>query len=218
MTKGKTLVAFGDSLTATRGEVKIYCMHLEEAFPEYKIINSGIRGNTTEMARERFEDDVLKHSPDIAIIMFGINDSMVDVWKDPPESESRVSKDQYENNLRYFVSELKKINCTIIMMTPSPMCWTERLIQNYGKPPYNPDAEDGLNVTLDKYIPVMKKVAKEEGVTLIDINSEYRKYIEETGIKLDDMHLDGMHPNNIGHKMVAEILIKEIGTGKLQEK
>ena len=133
--KAKTIVAFGDSTTAVRGKVKIYTNLLAKKFPEYKFINSGVPGNTTRMAKARFEKDVLAHKPDTVIIQFGINDSTVDVWKNPPASTSRVPLSEYKDNLKYFIGRLKKINCQIIMMTPNPMCWTKKLKEMYGKPP-----------------------------------------------------------------------------------
>ncbi len=208
--KKKTIVAFGDSTTAPRGNVKIYSMRLAKKLPGYKIVNSGVPGNTTRMAKARFKKDVLAHQPDIVIIQFGINDSTIDVWKNPPATGSRVLLSEYEENLKYFISRLKENNCRIILMTPNPMRWTKKLKEMYGKPPYDPDNELGFNVMLDKYVAMMKKVAKNEKVTLLDINRAYYDYARNNAIKLDDMFLDGMHPNNTGHKLVAEKLLKEL--------
>lgn len=208
--KAKIIVAFGDSTTAVRGKVRIYTDLLAEKFPEYKFINSGVPGNTTRMAKARFEKDVLSHKPDIVIIQFGINDSTVDVWKKTPAPDSRVPLSEYEANLKYFISQLRKINCRIILMTPNPMCWTKKLKEMYGKPPYDPDNDKGFNVMLDKYAAAMKNIAGEEKITLLDINQAYYDYSQNNAIKLNNMFLDGMHPNDTGHKLVAVMLSGEI--------
>src|SRR3954470_10080952 len=85
-----TVVAFGDSTTAPRGSLAIYSRILQEELSNVSVINAGVPGNTTEMARTRFERAVLAHHPQIAIVQFGINDSAIDVWKTPPATEPRV--------------------------------------------------------------------------------------------------------------------------------
>jgi lysophospholipase L1-like esterase len=60
-------VAFlGDSITAK--------WNLEQAFPEYKIANRGISGDTTRGMLCRFEDNVLALHPKAIVVLGGIND------------------------------------------------------------------------------------------------------------------------------------------------
>jgi len=62
-----TIVAFGASTTAVRGSTRIYAAILQEELRNVRIINARVGGNTTEMARKRFEQDVLAHHPQIVI-------------------------------------------------------------------------------------------------------------------------------------------------------
>ena len=126
MAQNKTIVAFGDSITAPRKNVITYSDIIREEFKKknlnVKVINSGVGGNTSAMAKERFEKDVLAHKPDVVIIQLGTNDAAVDVWKNPPATESRVSIDVYEQNLRQFITKLKAQKAKIILVTiPSSM-------------------------------------------------------------------------------------------------
>ena len=54
----RTLVAFGDSTTAPRGELIVYSKLLQEELPgrgmPVRVINAGVGGNNTEPARARF--------------------------------------------------------------------------------------------------------------------------------------------------------------------
>src|SRR4051812_27019526 len=79
----QTIVTFGDSVTAVRGHTEVYSTLLASdlAFSgkEVKVINAGIGGNTTSNGMARLQKDVLAHQPDVAVIMFGINDAAVDV-------------------------------------------------------------------------------------------------------------------------------------------
>ena len=49
-----TIVAFGDSTTAVRGSTTIYARLLQEELHNVRVINAGVPGNTTELARQRF--------------------------------------------------------------------------------------------------------------------------------------------------------------------
>ncbi len=214
--KAENVVAFGDSTTAPREAVRTYPELLAERFPRCKFTNAGIPGNTTRMARERFGRDVTAHRPEIVVIQFGINDSTVDTWKQPPALESRVPLYEYEDNLRYFIRELRKIGCRPILMTPNPLCWTEKLKSMYGCAPYDPGEEDGFNVILVRYVAAVKSVAESEGVEFFDIYSAYRNYCGMHGLSLRDLLPDGMHPDNAGHRLVADLLMKTLN-GILQK-
>jgi len=210
----KTIVAFGDSITAPRKNVTTYSDLIREEFQKkhsgVRVVNAGVPGDTTAKAKERFEKDVLARDPDLVIIQLGTNDAAVDVWKKPPATASRVPIVDYEQNLREFIVKLKRRKAKIILVTPPPTRWTEKLKEMYGKPPYNPNDEDGFNVILKTYVQRMRRVASEEDVVLVDLNKEYYKYHKVKGRTMDDLFLDGMHPNNKGQKLEAELLLKRI--------
>lgn len=220
--KAVTVVVFGDSTTAPREAVQVYADCLKRDLPkkgiQAEIINAGIGGNTTADAKGRFEKDVLDRHPDIVVIQFGINDSTVDVWKKPPATQSRVKKDQYAKTLEHFVDTLRK-DCKVILMTPNPIRWTPTLRGIYGKPPYRPDDSDGFNVTLGPYADCVRAVAKNKKVPLVDVYAAFQAYGHVKGQSVDDLLLDGMHPNDKGHRLVADLLIKVLlkldATGKI---
>ncbi len=205
-----TVVLFGDSTTAPRGELKIYENYLRENIPDKKFINAGVPGDTTELARERFEKDVLSYNPDIVVIQFGINDSAVDVWKDPPETQPRVNIDRYRSNLQFFIDELKNRGIDVVIMSPNKCCWTDELKKLYGKWPYDIDDDDGFNVNLVKYVKVVREIARDNKIPFVDIYAEYENYANQKGKRIEDLLLDGMHPNEKGHKLVAQCLMKII--------
>ena len=200
------IVAFGDSTTAPRGAIPVYARLLQEELQPVQVINAGVPGNTTEMARRRFDRDVIAKEPRIAIVQFGINDSAIDVWKTPPATDPRVPKPRYEENLRYFVRTLKARQALVFLMTPNPLRWTAKLKEMYGMPPYQPNDPDGFNVTLKEYCDVVRRVAQEEGAELIDLAEACPREATRRGISVDALLLDGMHPNDAGHRLVADLL------------
>lgn len=209
-----TIVTFGDSTTEPRDELVTYSQLLAEELPERgiraRVVNAGVGGNSTDMARERFECDVLRESSDFVIIQFGINDAAVDVWKEPPSEKPRVSLAQYEKNLRTFVRTLKRRGAKVILMTPNPMRWTPSLKELYGKPPYDTRSHAGFNVTLCEYVESVRRIAREEDIPLVDVYAAYEAYDKTGNQSADDLLLDGMHPTDKGHRLVADLLIPAI--------
>lgn len=213
-TKAKTIVAFGDSTTAVRGELRVYPTSLQQAGVEqnwhWHVVNAGVGGNHTDNARGRFETDVLHQNPTAVIIQFGINDAAIDVWKTPPATEPRVSIERFEKNLQYFIDALRKTNCDVILMTPNPLTWTDKLRDKYGKPPYKADDPDGFNVMLSKYAESVRRIAKSKHVTLIDVEKHFREHAAAENQSLDDLLIDGMHPNEKGHRIIASQLLRAL--------
>ena len=105
---GKTLVTFGDSITA----LSTWPQSVAKAL-NMNLVNSGIGGNTTDHAKARFERDVLAHNPDFVIMCFGTND-FYRVTKAAP----RVDVATYKQNLVYFINQIRAIGATPILMTP----------------------------------------------------------------------------------------------------
>ena len=175
---------------------------------EADTLNAGLPGNSTEDARKRFINDVVAFHPDIVIIQFGINDSAVDVWKEPPADKPRVEQDKYEENIRYFIRTLKTQNSVPILMTPNPLRWTPMTKKMYGKPPYRSDDSDGFNVLLKDYAKCVRKISRQTKILLIDVYKAFYDYWDSKG--KDDLLLDGMHPNDKGHKLIAELLTEEV--------
>lgn len=213
-----TVVAFGDSTTAPREvdgkPLTVYADILRKEMPasgsKVTVINAGVRGNTTADAAERFTRDVLSHAPDVVIIQFGANDAMVDVWKDPPAEQARVAIGDYEAHLRTFVRALRDRGTRVILMTPNPFRWTPGLRARYGKPPYRLDDVDGLDVLLRVYADMVRQIAKAEKVELVDVYETFQAYNQVEGQSVDDLLLDGIHPNDAGHRLVGDRLLETL--------
>jgi len=209
-----TVVAFGASTTAPREDTFIFADHLREALqesnPDAKVINAGVPGNTTTMARERFQSDVLSHKPDLVIICFGINDSTCDVWKDPPVRTPRVSLAVYLENMEHFVGSIRKNGGEVLLMTTQPLCWTPHMRELYGSAPYDPTRTDGFNVILRTYTEALREFAKKWDIGLVDVFSAFEKFARTPGNQLSQLLPDGMHPNSSGHKIIANLLLPKV--------
>ena len=66
-----------------------------------------------------------------------------------------------------------------------------------------------MNRLLLTYVAAVRELALEESVELVDIDAAFRDYARGHG-SLDDLLLDGMHPNQHGQRIVAEMLAKTV--------
>lgn len=209
-----TIVTFGDSVTASRGRTAVFSKLLANDLSydgkEVKVINAGIGGHTTKMALGRFEEDVLAAKPEVVVVMFGINDAAVDVWKKPPADKPRVSLADYRKNLSEMIRVLKEQGVRVVLMTPNPIYWSATTRKLYGKPPYQPDDVDGFNVILRDYVAAVREIAKAEDVGLVDVFAAFEAYDAEPKHKPGSLNPDGMHPGDMGHRIIADRLIEHL--------
>ena len=211
----RPIVLFGASSTALRHGTKTYSEILEQTFQEknipIEVINAGVPGNTTALALQRFQQDVLDHNPSLVVIQFGINDCAVDVWKDPPKEKPRVELPVYLMNMESMIDRIQNQNGEVILMSPQRLSWSKKTRELYGKPPYVFDDEEGFNVILDTYVAGLRELAARKNVRFIDINAAYSRHRSDSGEPYSELlNKDGMHPNDNGHKLVFDHLIEEL--------
>lgn len=204
-----TIVAFGNSITATRKTIdKVYAQRLPALLLENgikaNVINSGIPGSHTghitdnnlfkiKHALDRFESDVLAYNPDIVIIGFGTNDAHIDSKK--RKGRSRIPLDKYKNNLEYMINQLLDRRTKVILIAPNI------LGNRYDK---------FQNKRLLKYIRVVRHLADKYKLGLVDNYQLFVNYQKKRGKSYEDLMLDGVHPNDLGHELISDELTKEI--------
>ncbi len=210
------VVAFGDSTTAPRTvdgkALRVYCDVIRDRFEaagiEARVVNAGVPADTTARGRKRFKHDVLQSEPDLVVIQFGLNDSCIDVHKG--KVVPRVPMNEYAANLRYFIDTLRRRGSKVILMTQNPMFWREHLVKLYGKPPYDVNDRWGFNLLNTDYVETVRGLAAKREAPLVDIYRMYEDYDKGEGQQAEDLLLDGIHPNEKGHALLAELLWTEI--------
>lgn len=174
-TKDKTILFFGDSLTAGLG------LSIEEAYPaviqekldslglNYKVINAGLSGETTAGGKNRI-DWVLNQVIDVFVLELGGNDGLRGI----PLSETR-------KNLQTIIDVVRKKN-------PE----TKIILAAVQIPP-----NLGIEYTTE-FKNIFPELAAKNNVSLIPF------LLKNVGGKADLNQSDGIHPTAEGHKILAQ--------------
>jgi lysophospholipase L1-like esterase len=176
---------------------------LTERGIENKVINAGIPGSHTGYQKEnnlfkiphgmdRFDTAVLAYHPDWVTINFGINDSWQDKGK---KGTSRIPLQEYRHNLKFFIDGIRKQGGRAILITPNPVGEKYRGFHRR---------------RLKKYRNVVRQLAARKNIPLIDTWKLFPYYVRKKHEALDSLLLDGVHPNDTGHKIIAEATFKII--------
>ena len=198
-TRPITIVTLGDSITrGMRSGVtaeQTFAAQLEQqlnaAGTAVRVVNVGIGGERTDQALQRL-NRVLEHRPDLVTIMYGTNDSYVDIGK----SESRLTAEQYRENLIQLASELLQRGIRPVLMT-APR-WSDDANPNgIGENP---------NLKLEPYVAACRDVARLWRLPLVD-HYEHWTQAREQGTNLREWTTDGCHPNPAGHQVLTQTML-----------
>ena len=182
---GKRIVAFGDSITAFTGWVKMLGGELGT-----RVVNAGVGGNTTNDAVSRIKSDVLDRDPDIVIMMFGMNDQAVVL----NTGNALVSLTVFERNYCKMIEKMLAQDIDVVLMTGHEVCTDNNY---YVAGQYGLDYGTG---NIDNYYDVIRKLASEYHLNLIDLTARSEA---ETRAKMCAVG-DGIHLSTYGHEMYSK--------------
>lgn len=205
LNKNSKVLFIGDSITDVKFNSKkrfsfkgnkIYALQLKKRFKEYsKNVNveiKGIASNRTYHVYDRLTTDCINLKPDIIIMLIGVNDA----WEN-------YGPENYPPLLRPMEPHMKEIYRRINAELPE--------IQVLYLMPFLIDAvEEKLpfHKMLDEFREVLKRLALENGAKVLDLQevfNEAQKTIEPVKLAVD-----GIHPTNLGHKVIADAIEKVI--------
>jgi lysophospholipase L1-like esterase len=192
---GRLYVAFGDSITdgygVSRGFVSFLGESIAKSHPglSLSITNSGLSGDNTSDALYRLQRDVLDHHPDLVTINFGVNDAF-----------SYVSVEKFGSNLETMVKMIREGGCSRVVLVSSEVI-------------PEPDAEKQVLPYWEK----MRQVAADTGSVYADANGRWQRLLE-AGTDQWTLIIPGdMHPNEKGHRIIAEAVYEAMEENGLLE-
>lgn len=146
-----------------------------------EVFNYGVGGEKVVQVRNRFFNALTATRPDVLLLMEGANDI-------PAGEDGAASSAAAE--IRIWVAEAKARGVRVFLATPVP-----------GRPGGNRTIQP---VLLLDYANRMRRVAEQEGVTLVDLYTlmlpDVQRYIG----------VDGLHPNELGYARIADLFFQAI--------
>ena len=179
-----SVVFFGDSITQGWGD------DFHGLFPELKVANRGISGDTTRGMLYRLHDDVLAIKPRAVVMLMGTNDL-----------EEKAQPEMIRDNVALILASLKKHNPKM----PVILCQIFPSSEVKSRPADKIKATNALIVNLAKSYPQ---------VVVLDT---WQPFADNNGNARVNEFPDLLHPNLSGYQKWAEILrpaMQELGLFK----
>lgn len=168
------------------GYAKYAAKNIAERFPktEFEFIDLGISGNQTKDLVERLESDFIDIKPDIVSILIGIND----VWHHAAD-KSWIDDEVFENNYRTILEAIKtRTNAKIMMLEPF-------LIPVEDKQFFRED--------LAPKIEIIRKLSRKYADVYVPTDGLLQSAF--IGHEPTEFAADGVHPTQLGAKLIGEI-------------
>ena len=190
------IVCLGDSLTYGFGirRSKIWTKLAQDKLG-IEIINEGISGDTSSGMLSRFQKAVSEKSPEAVLIMGGVNDLIVGA--DLGMVKSNIMSMAHQSIAKY-IDPIIGIPTKIYM---------ENVRQDWAEfSDFNKVVEE-----LEKYHKWIIEFCKTFNIKYIDFYTEFEK---EAGDSVKELYIDGLHFNEKGNEIMAEIFCRFINSFK----
>ncbi len=218
------IVIFGDSITNRASDEtgggwtsRLWSLIFHEFHTVYaagvvdsnhSVLELGIGGDTIIGVSNRFESelrtriDIAEHgvvSDVIVGLAVGVNDSRVNGLTQEPE----VSLDLFEETYSAILTRLKEIGVDVFSVGLTP-CDDSKMDPCL----FSQDHHRYTIERIKQYDAVIQKCAATADVSFVEIFPAFNKVIADEG--LDALLADGLHPNDRGHELIAELVFREI--------
>ncbi len=194
--KDSKILFIGDSITDSGrsrenpeqlggGYAMMAAAKLLAKYPELNLsfLNLGISGNRVRDLKARWQDDCIRHKPDVISILIGINDTWRKYDSNDPTDASAFGKD-YRNIL---MQAKKDLGCQIVILEPFVL-------------PV-PDDRKKWREDLDPKISVCRELALEFADAYVPLDGLFASAACRQ--KPAYWAADGVHPSYAGHMLIA---------------
>ena len=158
-----------------------------------RVVNMGTSGHTVLDLKARWQTDVLDLKPDWVSLMIGVND----VWRQfdlPRQTEIHVSPEAYAKTLNELARKTRPKVKGLIMLAPFYI---------------EPNRADAMRARMDQYGAIVKKIAARHDALFIDTQAAFDEVLQH--MHPNAIAWDRVHPNIIGHSIIARAFLKAIG-------
>ncbi|MCM2274113.1 MAG: SGNH/GDSL hydrolase family protein [Candidatus Didemnitutus sp.] len=199
----QTLVCYGTSLTAAReGWVAQSHALLKQRHGDLiTIVNAAKGGENSTWGLAQLEGRVLVHRPDVVTIEFAMNDAA---------RKSALTVAGARRNLETLIARLRAANpaTRIILLTMNPL--GAAVLARPAEHPFS-------RAELDAHYAMVREVAAEQGLVLVDHHAAWLRLRAESP-ELFDRHVpDGVHPDpEISRRLILPAMLRAFGVAPVE--
>ncbi|MBQ6873945.1 MAG: SGNH/GDSL hydrolase family protein [Clostridia bacterium] len=199
--KDSRVLFLGDSITDVKFNFKkmssikgrnVYALQLKKRLKKYSpdidVEIRGIASNRTYHVYDRLTEDCISLKPDVIIMLIGVNDA----WEN-------YVPDRYPPLVRPMEPHIREIYRRIRTELPD----TQVL---YLMPFMIDSVEEKLpfHKILDEFRAELKEIALENNAAVLDLQQVF--YDAQKTIEPKKLAIDGIHPTNLGHKVMVDAI------------
>ncbi len=167
---------------------------------QFNIVNSGISGDNAQGGLSRLARDVLRYSPDLVVVSFGLNDS----------TRGLQGLQSYVDALSAIFEQLKAARCEVIFLTQNYMNTetSPRLTENALKAAAESFAAIQNSGVLTEYFRAATALAEKEGIPVCDIYRQWQ-LMNAAGVNTTELLANKLnHPRRELHRYIAIKLVE----------
>lgn len=202
---GSRILFIGDSITDIKFNrrfyykihgARVYALQaaktLKKKHRNLKFFFKGIASNRTYHLYDRFTKDCIDLKPDVIVMLIGVNDAWEHYVPEQYPPLLRPMEPHMREIYRRLKCELKNTHLLVLL-------------------PFLIDAvpeKQPFHKILDEYRKTLSDMAAENGAEIIDLQTVFNQAQKE--ILPAKLAIDGVHPTNLGHRLIAEEVLKRL--------
>jgi len=194
MQQKKKIIFFGDSITEVGAKPGGYITMLQDTLvkagksAQFELIGAGIGGNKIYDLYFRMDSDVIAKKPDLVFIYVGIND----VWHKKTYGTGS-DPDKFEKFYNRIIDRIQAGGAKVVICTPTTVGEKKDFVNE-------------LDGDLNKYAEIIRTIARNKNVELIDLRKAMVSYLgtnNNANTYNGVLTLDGVHMNDKGNRFLA---------------
>jgi len=149
------------------------------------VLNAGVCGERTEGLLEALDRRVLRFRPEVVSLLPGMNDCLAGVR----------GRESFRRNLRELIARIREAGALPVLQTPNLI--------------YTPNAT--ARCDLPTYVQIIREEAAQLETPLVDHWHDWCQANSELGGVLRWLQDQSIHPNQFGHRAMAQSLFRALG-------
>lgn len=167
---------------------------LKKAYKNLKFFYKGIASNRTYHIYDRLTKDCINLKPDIIVMLIGVNDAWENYVPEQYPPLLRPMEPHMKEIYRRLNAELK--NTKLLVLLPF-------MIDSVKE-------KEPFHKVLDEYRRKLADMAAANSAEIIDLQQMFNEVQKK--ISPAELAVDGIHPTSLGHKFIAEEVLKRLGS------